>query len=132
MQIDLHGYHPRDIIDKGVLREIVRQAWKWARHTCPWFMAMAGIAAFLPASSIQIPDILDFGFAKPFVATNHCGSGSSIRQSIAGKWVALRCGSSQILIPVDVRRIGLDNERWTALFNKWTGYPTYRPIAYCP
>ena len=28
MQIDLHGYHPRDIIETGVLREIVRQAWE--------------------------------------------------------------------------------------------------------
>ena len=28
MRIDLHGYHPREIIDSGVLREIARQAWE--------------------------------------------------------------------------------------------------------
>lgn len=28
MQIDLHGYHPRDIVNSGVLRAIVRQAWE--------------------------------------------------------------------------------------------------------
>lgn len=28
MEIDLHGYHPREIIDTGVLRKIVRQAWE--------------------------------------------------------------------------------------------------------
>jgi hypothetical protein len=28
MQIDLHGYRPREIINTGVLREIVRQAWE--------------------------------------------------------------------------------------------------------
>jgi len=28
MQIDLHGYHPREIIDSGVLQDIVRQAWE--------------------------------------------------------------------------------------------------------
>ena len=28
MEIDLHGYHPREIIDTGILREIVRQAWE--------------------------------------------------------------------------------------------------------
>ena len=28
MEIDLHRYHPREIIDTGVLREIVRQAWE--------------------------------------------------------------------------------------------------------
>jgi hypothetical protein len=28
LKIDLHGYHPREIIDTGVLREIARQAWE--------------------------------------------------------------------------------------------------------
>jgi hypothetical protein len=28
VEIDLHGYHPREIVDAGVLREIVRQAWE--------------------------------------------------------------------------------------------------------
>jgi hypothetical protein len=28
LQIDLHGCHPREIIDTGVLREIVRQTWE--------------------------------------------------------------------------------------------------------
>jgi hypothetical protein len=35
MQIDLHGYHPRDIINSGVLRDIVRQAFdlhSWPRQ----------------------------------------------------------------------------------------------------
>jgi hypothetical protein len=28
VQIDLHGYHPSEIIDAGILREIIRQAWE--------------------------------------------------------------------------------------------------------
>jgi hypothetical protein len=28
MQIDLHGYHPGDIVFSGVLSEIIRQAWE--------------------------------------------------------------------------------------------------------
>ena len=28
VKIDLHGFHPREIIDTGVLREIVRQVWE--------------------------------------------------------------------------------------------------------
>jgi hypothetical protein len=28
VKIDLHGFHPREIIDTGVLREILRQAWE--------------------------------------------------------------------------------------------------------
>jgi hypothetical protein len=28
LQIDLHGYYPREIIDTGALREMIRQAWE--------------------------------------------------------------------------------------------------------
>ncbi len=28
MEIDLHGYHPRDIVWSGVLERIVQQAWE--------------------------------------------------------------------------------------------------------
>lgn len=28
MEIDLHGFHPADIVDSGVLEEIIKQAWE--------------------------------------------------------------------------------------------------------
>jgi len=33
VKIDLHGYHPREIVDTGLLREIVRQTWEMGEHS---------------------------------------------------------------------------------------------------
>jgi len=35
MEIDLHGYHPRDVVWSGVLAKVVRQAWEMGEsHLC--------------------------------------------------------------------------------------------------
>ncbi len=35
MEIDLHGYHPRDIVWSGVLEKIVQQVWEMGEsHSC--------------------------------------------------------------------------------------------------
>lgn len=35
MEIDLHGYHPRDIVWSGVLTKLVQQAWEMGEsHLC--------------------------------------------------------------------------------------------------
>jgi hypothetical protein len=33
MEIDLHGYHPTEIVDSGVLAELIRQAWEMGEST---------------------------------------------------------------------------------------------------
>jgi hypothetical protein len=33
MEIDLHGYHPTEIVDSGVLVELIRQAWEMGEST---------------------------------------------------------------------------------------------------
>jgi hypothetical protein len=34
MEIELHGYHPAEIVFNGVLGKILQQAWEMGRVTC--------------------------------------------------------------------------------------------------
>jgi hypothetical protein len=55
MEIDLHGYHPSDIIGNGVLSDIVQQAWEMSE---PYLKVIHGHARFRGIS----PGFVNTGF----------------------------------------------------------------------
>jgi len=74
MEIDLHGYHPRDVVWSGVLAKLVQQAWEIGESClCLRFMAIGR----------------NRGISPGFVNTNTDSFGLDIRRCLRHN-VALR------------------------------------------
>ena len=86
MEIDLHGYHPAEIVFNGTLARIVQQAWEMGEHELTLIHGHGRNRGISPG--FVNPNTGYFGLCvrRLSAMAGRSGDGLSTRPLIAGTW----------------------------------------------
>jgi len=85
--MDLHGYHPSEIVHTDVLKKIIQQTWEMGENDVTLIHGHARNRGISPGFVNTNTGYFGWKFVVPCAMTRSLGNGSDIRHSIAATWV---------------------------------------------